>query len=141
MAKPAARARRRGTRPPGLAVRAVFWVCQKMAGRPFTSVNTNWERARRGRSSTRSMAAPRWRVASRLGALEVERAMRPGAVVVGDVSVKDPFQVPPAQDQQVIQALPPDRAHPSLADGVGQRCRVHLVETLSPDVFESAIPS
>src|SRR6266571_2893352 len=58
MVKPDARARRRRTRPPGLAVRAVFWVCQKMAGRPLTSVNTNWERARRGRSSTRSIAGP-----------------------------------------------------------------------------------
>jgi hypothetical protein len=55
------RARLRGTRPPGFAVRVVFCVCQKMAGRPFTSVNTNWERARRGRSSTRSIAAPRLR--------------------------------------------------------------------------------
>ena len=59
MVKPEARARRRGPRPPGFAARAVLWVCQKMAGRPFTSVNTNWERARRGRSSTRSIAAPR----------------------------------------------------------------------------------
>ena len=53
--------RRRGIRPPGLAARAVFCVCQKIASRPFTCVKTNWERARRGRSSTRSIAAPRLR--------------------------------------------------------------------------------
>jgi hypothetical protein len=31
--------RRRGMRPPGLAARAVFCVCQKIASRPFTCVN------------------------------------------------------------------------------------------------------
>src|SRR5680860_1682280 len=43
-----ATARLRGTRAPGLAARAVFCVCQKMAGRPRTSVKTNCERASRG---------------------------------------------------------------------------------------------
>ena len=45
-----------GIRPPGFAARAVFCVCQKIASRPFTCVNTNCERACRGRSRTRSIA-------------------------------------------------------------------------------------
>jgi hypothetical protein len=36
------RLRRRGILPPGLAARAVFWVCQKIASRPFTSVS-RWQ--------------------------------------------------------------------------------------------------
>jgi hypothetical protein len=51
--------RRRGILPPGFAARAVFCVCQKIASRPFTCVKTNCERTSRGRSSTRSIAAPR----------------------------------------------------------------------------------
>src|SRR6266540_7129625 len=41
-------ARRRGILPPGLAPRAIFCVCQKIASRPFTCVKTIWERASRG---------------------------------------------------------------------------------------------
>jgi len=33
--------RRSGTRAPGFAVRATFWVCQKFAARPRTSVKTH----------------------------------------------------------------------------------------------------
>jgi hypothetical protein len=55
------RLRRRGILPPGLTVRAVLWVCQKIASRPLTCVKTNWERASRGRSSTKSITAPRLR--------------------------------------------------------------------------------
>ncbi len=51
-------ARPRGILAPGLAARAVFWVCHQIAGRPRASVKTNWERDREGRSSTRSIAAP-----------------------------------------------------------------------------------
>jgi hypothetical protein len=40
---------------------AVFCVCQKIPSRPLTSVKTNWERACRGRSRTRSTAGPRRR--------------------------------------------------------------------------------
>jgi len=54
-----ARLRRRGILPPGLAARAVFCVCQKIASRPFTWVNAKCERDWRGRSTTRSIAAPR----------------------------------------------------------------------------------
>src|SRR6266511_667279 len=57
--KPAEIARARGILPPGLAALAAFWVCQKIAGRPRVSMNTNWERASLGRSSTRSITGPR----------------------------------------------------------------------------------
>src|SRR6266545_7275361 len=56
-----ARVRRRGTRPPGFAARAVFCVYQKIASRPFTWVKTNCDRDCRGRSRTRSTAGPRRR--------------------------------------------------------------------------------
>jgi len=42
------RVRLGGILPPGLAARAVFCVCQKIASRPLTCVKTNWERARWG---------------------------------------------------------------------------------------------
>jgi hypothetical protein len=48
-------------RPLGFAALAVFWVCQKIASRPFTRVKTNWERASRGRSPSRSIVPPRRR--------------------------------------------------------------------------------
>jgi hypothetical protein len=80
-----ASARRRGIRPPGLAARAVFCVCQKIASRPFTCVKTNWERASRGRSSARS-PPPRyanypdpkgrgWRVVARFDGAYSERCI------------------------------------------------------------------
>jgi hypothetical protein len=57
-AMPCARAWAPGTR--GRACLAVREVCQKIACRsPRTAVITNWLRASRPRSSTRSMAAPR----------------------------------------------------------------------------------
>lgn len=64
----------RGILAPGFAAFAAFCVCQKIAGRPRVSVKTNCERERRGRSSTRSITAPRLRhitigVSSRTSAL------------------------------------------------------------------------
>src|SRR5436190_2781785 len=51
-------------------------------------------------------AGPRFRVKSRIGRLKLEAPMRPGQVVVLGVRPEDAAQVTPAEDQDVVEALP-----------------------------------
>ena len=48
--------------------------------------------------------------------------MRPGLVVVLRVRAEDALQVAPAEDEDVIQALPTNRPNPPLGERVRPRC-------------------
>src|SRR5262249_29471153 len=50
-----------------------------------------------------------------------ETLVRPGTVEVADVLGQDPPEVPLAEDQEVVDALPADAAEEALADRVGPR--------------------
>lgn len=128
--------------PRGLAPRAVFCVCQKIASArrlpraPSPRWKTNWERDRRGRPvsgvgvalvdqpSQHLPAADRQkrrrrsrrRFASWSG--ERKRAVWPLGVVMGEVAAQDALELAPAQDQQPVETFGPRRAHESLRDRV-----------------------
>jgi hypothetical protein len=53
-----------------------------------------------------------------------ETLMWPGVVVVLDELAEDIFKVPAAEDQQVVQALAANGAHPALGEGVRARAPV-----------------
>ena len=50
--------------------------------------------------------------------------MRSSQVVVVDELGQDILEVPPAEDQQLVETLAPDRAHPALSERVGARAPV-----------------
>jgi hypothetical protein len=67
---------------------------------------------------------------------EPERSVRALAVVVVNVCVEHPLELPFANDEQPVQALLTDRAHPALSVSVGvgrlDRCLDHP-DTVGPE--------
>jgi len=74
-------------------------------------------------------------VASRVGlrGAKVEPAMRASPGVVIDVLGEDGLQMASAEDQEVVEALGPNSAHPAFRIRVRQRCRLPMMETLGPE--------
>ena len=67
-----------------------------------------------------------------------EPLMGPGVVEVPDVLAQDAAQVPLAEDQDVVEAFPPDAPEEALADGVGPR-RARRAQ--GPDAADRGDPS
>jgi hypothetical protein len=67
--------------------------------------------------------------------------MRSGPVVVLGIRAEDALQVTPPEDEDVIDALSTDRAHPSFHDGVRPRranWRPHHAEPIRPEYLKGA---
>jgi len=76
------------------------------------------------------------RVESRFGRFKVEAPMRSGPVVVLGIRAEDAPQVTPPEDEDVIDALSTDGAHPTFRDGVRLRranWRPHHAEPVRPE--------
>jgi hypothetical protein len=52
----------------------------------------------------------------------VETLVGTSLVVVGNELTEDVLEVTPAKDQEVVQQLPANGAHPALGKGIGPRC-------------------
>src|SRR5262249_57013729 len=57
----------------------------------------------------------------RAGCTLSDRTMRAPVVEIADILGQDLLQMPLIEDENVVQALGPDRSHPALGDGVGPR--------------------
>jgi hypothetical protein len=66
-------------------------------------------------------AGLRPRVQAGMGRLKIEAPMRPGPVVVLDVGGEHALQVTPAEDEDVVEALPTNGAYPALRERVRLR--------------------
>ena len=84
------------------------------------------------RSRTRARRRPR--------RLQLQRAVRPVAVVVPDVLGQDRAQVPLVNRDDVVEAVAPEGADHPLGDGVGLKRQLPLVPTVR-DGFASRTPS
>ena len=60
--------------------------------------------------------------ASRRGSVFLERQMRTGPVIIGNVGTKDPAQMRAIDDDHMIQTLAANRAYNSLDESVLPRC-------------------
>ena len=58
----------------------------------------------------------------RLGRGQRETTVRPVPVVMDRVLPQDSLEVAPAEDQEMVEALPAQGSHPSLGERVGLRC-------------------
>ena len=67
------------------------------------------------------------RVNRAVGRSLVKALVRPGLVVVVDELGQHSLQVPPAEDQQVVEQLPTYGANPALGDRVGVSLRLRMV--------------
>ena len=74
-----------------------------------------------------------------IGGVLVEREMRASPMIVRDVPDQDTPEVAFAQDQNVIQALAPDRADEPLREGVLPRALQRREDLLDPHAFQ-AVP-
>jgi len=65
-----------------------------------------------------NLASTRWAYGTRIGAVLCERQVGPGSMVIVEVGRQDPTQVTRVQDNDMIEALPPDRSDDALNIGV-----------------------
>ena len=68
----------------------------------------------------------------RLWRLQPQRPVRTVSVVMLDVNAEDLLQVAAADDQQPVQALGTDRAHPALRVGIRLGARTGVTSTSPP---------
>jgi hypothetical protein len=76
-----------------------------------------------------------------IGRTKVDVPVRPGPVVLG-VRVQDALQMTPAEDQQVVEALPSNGADPTLRERVRSRCpnrRLHHRDPFGPEDLVEAL--
>jgi len=64
------------------------------------------------------------------GRSQLQTTVGPDRVVVLHVHGQDPLQVAWPGEQDPVQALGPDGADPPLGERIGQRRRLHLVESI-----------
>jgi hypothetical protein len=67
----------------------------------------------------RDRSAPRFRDHRRHGRDVTKAAVRTALVVMLNVASQDATELVATDDQQLVQALPADRPHPTFGDGVG----------------------
>ncbi len=72
-------------------------------------------------SDTQQIRERSWRTRRRVRRSEVEAAVRPPRVVVGDVLAEHPFEMTSTEDERPVQALGSDGVHLSLGEGVRPR--------------------
>jgi hypothetical protein len=60
------------------------------------------------------LAHARWMDSPRLGCVLPERQMRSGLVVVGEAGLQDPTEMPPAEDDDMVEAFSTYRIHKAL---------------------------
>jgi len=59
-----------------------------------------------------------WVELSRHGRIALQREVRPNAVVVGDILLENQPQMPPAENDHMLETFPTDRADDPLGVGV-----------------------
>ena len=69
------------------------------------------------------------------GWFQFERAMRPVRVVVVDVDAQDTLKLSTARDQEPVETVAADRAHPALGDRVGKSRRLRSMSSLRSELF------
>jgi hypothetical protein len=67
-----------------------------------------------------------------VGRQYLQRAVWPVLVVVAAVDAEDVFEVAPAEDEDPVEAVSADGAHPALGEGVGVRRLTAVGITLMP---------